>query len=75
MAITASLFYHPMQLSTGLVLWLVIPLAIGVALIYKTIRIGNLRSLPLQAAALVGYILGGLAVLGLGLYLIQEYWP
>lgn len=69
------LFYHPMVLPVSVVLWLVIPLSIGVAVVYKTVRTENLRRLPLQVAVLVGYVLAGLAVLGAGLYLIQEYWP
>jgi hypothetical protein len=69
------LFYHPMTLPVGLVLWLVIPLSIGVVVIYKTVRTDTLRRLPIQIAVLVAYVLAGLAALGAGLYLIQEYWP
>ena len=69
------LFYHPMILPVSVVLWLVIPLSIGVAVVYKTVRTDNLHRLPVQVAVLVGYVLGGLATLGAGLYLIQQYWP
>ncbi len=71
----ATLFYNPMRLSVGTVLWLVIPLCVAVTIVYKTIRTDNLKRLPVQITFLVGYILVGLAVLGVGLYLVQEYWP
>ncbi|MBS3733798.1 MAG: hypothetical protein KGY99_02620 [Phycisphaerae bacterium] len=71
----ASVFHHPMDLSTVVALWLVLPLVVAVAVCYKTLRTRNVRRLPLEAAALVGYIVAGLVALGAGLYLIQEYWP
>lgn len=71
----ASVFHQPVDVSTGMALWLVLPLTVAVAVVYKTIRTRNLRRLPLEIAALVGYIVAGLTVLGTGLYLIQEYWP
>ena len=69
------IFYHPMTLPVSTVLWLVVPLCIAVAVVYKTIRTDDLRRLPVQVAVLVGYVLAGLTVLGVILYLIQEYWP
>ncbi len=71
----ATLFVHPLTIPVSAVLWLVIPLCAAVAIVYKAVRVDDLRKLPRQAAFLIGYILVGLAGLGAGLYLIQEYWP
>ena len=66
------LFYNPIQLGAGHV-WLVLPLCALVAVVYKTIRVQRLRSLPLQILALWAYILAGLVVLGTVFWLLQEY--
>jgi len=71
----ASLFYHPITLPAKAVLWLVIPLCLSVAVVYKTVRTDNLRKLPMQIFVLAAYVLFGLTVLGVCLYLVQEYWP
>lgn len=70
-----ALFYHPMELHSGLLLWLLLPLLVGVAVVYKTVRTQDVRRLPLETLALVAYMLGGLATLGAVLWLIQAYWP
>jgi len=70
-----ALFYHPMTLPGNTVLWLVLPLCLSVVIVYKTIRSDNIRRLPLEVLFLAAYVLAGLAVLGVCLYLIQEYWP
>ena len=69
----ALLFYHPMELHSGLLLWLLLPLLAGVAVVYKTVRTQEIRRLPLET--LVAYMLGGLAALGAALWLVQQYWP
>lgn len=66
-------FVNPMQLGSDS-LWLVAPLCVAVALAYKTIRVRHLGDLPKQVLGLCAYILVGLFVLGLGLYLLQQAW-
>lgn len=68
-----ALFYYPMQLPWNLVLWMVLPLCFSVALVYKTIRVTDIRRLPREALGLFLYIVVGLGVLGAALYLILEY--
>ena len=64
-----TLFYNPMTLSSDAwALWLVLPLCATVAIVYKTIRIKDLRRLPLEASMLFGLIIAGLAALGAGLW-------
>ncbi len=67
----AVLFYNSCQIPTSAVLWFVIPLCFAVTIVYKTIRIENLRKLPIQSVLLMGYLLGCLLALGAGLWLIQ----
>ena len=69
------LFYNPMILSTHRLIWLVLPVCASVAIVYKTVRTQNLRRLPIEIGVLFGYLVGGLAALGVGLYLLQRYWP
>lgn len=66
-----TLFLNPMTIPTSLVLWLILPLCLAVAVVYKTVRIGDVRQLPRQIAALVAYMIGGLVVLATVLWLIQ----
>lgn len=66
-----TLFYHPVTLPASWALWMVLPVLLAVAVVYKTLRTENLRRLPLEIAALMGYMVGGLVVLGVGLWLVQ----
>jgi len=70
-----TLFRDPMTLGFRGLLWLLIPLCVSVAVIYKTVRVRDLRRLPRQIVFLVLYMAGGLAGLGVGLWLVHEYWP
>ena len=70
-----TLFYHPMTLPFKSLLWLMLPLCLAVAVIYKTVRATNLRGLCWQVMAMMGYILAGLTALGAVLWLIEEFWP
>jgi len=74
--ILATLFQHPILLPANQTLvWLILPLCASVAIVYKTIRTQSLRRLPVEIALLLGYMAVGLVVLGVGLWLVQEYWP
>jgi len=70
-----TLFYNPMQLTFHGLLFLLIPLCLSVAIVYKTIQVKTLRRLPMAVAILIGYMLIGLVALGAGLWAIQRYWP
>lgn len=71
----AMLFYNPMVIPWDATLWLLAPLCAAVAIVYKTVRINDVRRLPLQTAILLAYMMGGLSVLGAVLWLILKYWP
>ena len=71
----ASLFYNPVTINSGLELWLVLPLCAVVGLVYKAVRVENLRSLPMEFLRLMVYMAVGLTTLCLVLWLIHTYWP
>lgn len=66
-------FVHPIILPYGSLLWLMAPLMVSVAIVYKTLRTRHLRRLPLEILALMGYIAGGVVALAVGLWAIQAY--
>jgi len=66
-----TMFFHPMTIPTWAVLWLILPLCLAVAVVYKTIRVGDLSKLPRSVAVLVAYMVGGLTLLSVALWLIQ----
>ena len=69
------LFYNPMMLGYDRLLWLVIPLCAGVAIVYKTVRTQDVSRLHVEILELMAYIVVGLAALGVGLWLIEKFWP
>lgn len=68
----ATLFVDPMEISSRS-LWMVIPVCIGVAVVYKTIRTRSLRRLPLEVALLSLYILAGIAALMTALWALLRF--
>lgn len=67
-----TLFYNPMPLQAdGWTLWLLLPLCLSVAIIYKAVRIQNLRRFPWEVLALMGYMIVGLIGLGVVLWATQ----
>jgi len=71
----AKLFTHPIILPFHTILWLVLPLCASVAVVYKTIRVNNIRRMPMEAGVLLVYMAVGLGALGLGLWAVHAYWP
>ena len=71
----ALLFYNPITLPSNLVLYLLIPICAAVALVYKAIRVYDVRNFWKEFAFLMLYMIGGLTALGAGLWAIQAYWP
>jgi hypothetical protein len=51
---------------------LLLPMAILVSIIYKALRIPDLRRLPLEATMLTGQIVFGMLGLGLAIHIIAE---
>ena len=74
MSLLAMLFRNPCRLPAQ-TLWLVLPVCLAVATVYKTIRTQSLPRLPLQVLSLTLYILVGIAALMAGLWVLWRYWP
>jgi hypothetical protein len=69
------IFQNPMTLSFNSELMFLLPLCAAVAIIYKTIRLDDLRYLVREVVSLVAYMAMGLIVLCAGLWLVHTYWP
>jgi hypothetical protein len=67
-----TLFVNPVRMGQDS-LWLVLPLCAAAGVVYKAIRVRNLRQLPLQVLGLWAYMLVGLLILCVALYLLQRY--
>ena len=65
-----SMFFKPMQISGIWRLAMLVPLAISISIVLKTIRCERLRSIPLASLTLAGTIVGGMLALGAVLLLI-----
>ena len=51
-------------------IWLLIPLCLGVSIVYKAIRLESVRDVPKQAAIITLWILGGMAAAAVVLAII-----
>ena len=71
----ATLFVSPMSLQTSQTLWLVLPISLSIAIVYKTVRTRRPARVWLEILGAFAYILVGLLVLGACLWLVQAYWP
>ena len=70
---TATLFYHPLTLPSWALLVMLVPLCLAVAVIYKTVRVTDLRRLGWEVLTLFLYMLAGLAILMLIGYAIVAH--
>ena len=70
-----TIFQNPITIHSDSLLWLLAPLCVAVAVVYKAIRVHDIRRFHWEVLVLLGYMLVGLVVLGGGLWLLQEYWP
>ncbi|MBS0198721.1 MAG: hypothetical protein JSR77_18390 [Planctomycetes bacterium] len=53
--------------------WLLIPLALGIAVTYKAVRVGDMSHYVRQVAAMTAQIVGAMFLLGLGSYLLIQH--
>jgi hypothetical protein len=52
---------------------LIVPLSLGIAITYKAIRVGDMKQYPKQVIAMTAQIVGIMALLGLGSYLLIQH--
>lgn len=70
-----TLFLNPICIAPNSQLWLMLPLFLVVAVIHKTMRIGDLRRLWWEVPFLLGYMTVGAIVLAVALWLVMMHWP
>lgn len=64
-------FLHPLPLHSGW-MFLAIPLAAAIAVVYKTLKLEDLATLPAEAARLTIIILIALVAAAMGLWALTE---
>lgn len=52
---------------------LIVPLALGIAITYKAIRVGDMKQYPRQVLAMTAQVVGVMALLGLASYLLIQH--
>lgn len=50
--------------------WLLLPLCLGVSLVYKSVRVDNMRKVPVEAVKATLWIVGGMGLAAVGLWLL-----
>lgn len=68
-----KLFFEPIDVS-GVWLWLLLPLCLTVALVYKTTKIQDLKQLPASVAGLWATTISAVLLIGGVLYLLVYLW-
>jgi hypothetical protein len=68
-------FVEPLQISATAIFWLLLPLLLAVAIVYKAVRSQDLHRIGIEIAGLMLYMVAGLTALGAGLWLVHTYWP
>ncbi len=67
-------FIDPVEMHDATVaIWLIIPLIVAVSLIYKTLKMQNLKNLALETIKLSGYILLLIFIAAVALFYIVKY--
>lgn len=62
-------FLHPLPVWDYWV-WLLVPLCLGVSIVYKAVRIESMRRLPFEAVRATVWIVAGMAIAAAALYLL-----
>ncbi|MCG3126554.1 MAG: hypothetical protein CHACPFDD_01401 [Phycisphaerae bacterium] len=66
-------FVNPIPVRPGVRLLMLLPLALCVAVVYRAIRARTLRGLPWYALLTFLNIVGGMALLAIGFYVLHEF--
>jgi len=53
-------------------MWLIIPVAVAIAIVYKALKLDDLRRVPAEAARLTVIIIAAMAAAGLVLWAVNE---
>ncbi|MEE8171132.1 MAG: hypothetical protein V3T70_11355 [Phycisphaerae bacterium] len=66
----AQLFFEPIAIRGSMRLLLLVPLALSIAIIYKTIHSRELKEVPAASVVLCMTIVLGMLAVGAGLYVV-----
>lgn len=66
----AGIFTSGIELAVGQRLWLMLPLCLSVAVVYKATRVERMRDLPIAALGLWVTIVLGMGLVGVGLWAV-----
>lgn len=66
-------FINPIPVRPGVRLLMLLPLALCVAVVYRAIRARTLRGLPWYTMVTFLNIVGGMALLAVGFYVLHEF--
>jgi hypothetical protein len=72
MPLAVRLFLEPLKLWDHWV-WLLVPLCLGVALVYKSIRVESVRRVPVEAIKFTFWILLGMSAAAVALALLVHF--
>ncbi len=67
----STLFIDPVRIG-AMWYWLVVPLAVAIAVVYKALKAPAVRQVPVAAAGLTATILVGMAAAAAALYILYE---
>jgi hypothetical protein len=70
MEILSSLFVEPIQLTGWWRLAMMLPLCLGIAVVYKALKLDDLRSLPIGSIALWATLVAGMMAVGVVLMIV-----
>jgi len=68
----ATLFVEPILVTGWARLAMLLPLCLGIAVVYKTVKLADLRGLVASCAALWAAMVGGLMAVGVVLLVVYE---
>ncbi len=68
--VIAGLFTTAMELQVGLRAFMILPLCLSIAVVYKTLRVSDLRKVPLASIVLWITIVISMYVVGVGLWAV-----
>ncbi len=69
-AMLLALFTTPGHIAGWQRMLMLIPLSLAIAIVYKTLKLENLRNVPVASAVLCATIVGGMYAVGVGIWLI-----
>lgn len=72
MTTLALLFVNPLNVPDALRLWMFLPLALCVAVVYRATRARTAAELPVKTAVTFAGIVFGMVALALGAYVVSE---